>query len=588
MTDTRTQRRLAAVLAADVVGYSRLMQVNEAETLDRLKLLWRDVMTPNVERHRGRVVKVMGDGVLVEFGSAVDAVECAVAVQAGFLAANDGVPEDRRILLRIGINLGDVIVQGGDLYGDGVNVAARLEGVAEPGGICVSAKVFAEVQGKVAAAFTDMGEQVLKNIAQPLRVFGVAPAVGTHIPAARPKTGHDRLSIAVLPFVNMSGDAENEYFADGLSEDIITALSRSVTLAVIARTSSFTYKGKTDDIKRIAAELDVAYVLEGSVRRTGDRLRVTAQLIDGGTGTHLWAEKYDGLAQDAFDIQDQITRSVAASTHTKIFSTLERSHSTLDRIGSPAYRLALAANAQLFQMTSESFARGAALAEEALTLDPDCALAYRMRANAFIARLATGEFPHSAENTERALALAADAMRRAPSDAWTHWAMAFALAEAGRFEQALDECDVGLEINPNASMILGDKGDYLVMLGRTVEAIPLCEMALRLNPRDPIGYWWENSIATARMIAGDAAGALDMARRVALRKPDHIRAGIVWLAAAGLLRQGDEAAAALRHCRDHAPEMTLSNVMPHYIPTFRRPEDRDLLTRGLRQAGLPA
>ena len=587
MTDPRTQRRLAAILAADVVGYSRLMGVDEAGTLAALRTRWKDVLTPCVARHRGRVVKVMGDGVLVEFGSAVDAVECAVALQAGFGAANEGVAEDHRITLRIGINLGDVIVQGGDLYGDGVNIAARLEGLAEPGGLCVSAKVYAEVQGKVSVSFTDMGEQALKNIAQPLRVYRVAPSGNAPATAAAPRAAHDKPSIAVLPFVNMSGDAENEYFADGLTEDIITALSRSATLSVIARTSSFAYKGKTDDIKRIATELDVGYILEGSVRRSGNRLRVTAQLIDATTNAHLWAEKFDGLADDVFDIQDQITRSVAASTDTQISSTLERSQSALNRIGSPAYRLAVQAVAQVYQMTPHSLAKAATLADEAVSLDPDDAYARRTRATVFILRLSTGEIPHSPENIDAALALATDSVRRANMSDGAHWQMALALAEAGRFEEAVAECDVGLEINPNATMLLGDKGDYLAMLGRPDEAIPLCELSLRLNPRDPAGYWHENSIATAHLIAGDTARALDMSRGVAMRKPDHIRAGIIWAASAGLLGRVDESRAALGHCRDHAPAMTLSNVMPHYIPAFRRAQDRDLLIRGLRQAGLP-
>jgi TolB-like protein len=587
MTDPRAHRRLAAILAADVVGYSRLMGADEGGTLAALRARWKDVLTPAVARHRGRVVKVMGDGVLVEFGSAVDAVECAVAVQAGFAAANAGVAEDRRIMLRVGINLGDVIVQGGDLYGDGVNIAARLEGAAEPGGICVSAKVMAEVEGKARVGFADMGERVLKNIATPLRVFGVTlsdrPSAGT----SERRPAHDKPSIAVLPFVNMSGGDENEYFADGLTEDIITALSRSATLSVIARTSSFAYKGKTADIKRIATELDAVYILEGSVRRSGNRLRVTAQLIDATTGVHLWAEKFDGLADDAFDIQDQITRSVAASAHIQIFAAPDRSQRALEMIGSPAYQLSLQAMAQMFEMTSEAFAKCAALAERALALDPDCAHAHLMRGIAFVLRLATGDIPHSPENIDRVLQLAAETVRRAARNEWSHWLMAFALAEAGRFEQAVAEYDAGLALNPNAAVILADKGDSLTMLGRPDESLPLIELALRLNPRDPTAYWMETGIATAHLIAGDAAQAMELAWRIALRKPEHIRAGIIWAASAGLLGRHDNAATALQHCLARVPGLTLSNVMPHYFPRFHRAQDRNLLIRGLQLAGMP-
>ena len=583
MSAGNVDRRLAAILAADVVGYSRLMEVNEEQTMAALQWHRREFFDPTMSRHGGRIFKVMGDGFLVEFSSVLNAARCAVEIQTGMAERNQDVPQDQRIIFRIGVNLGDVMVDGADLNGDGVNVAARLEGLAEPGGICISAKVHAEVRGKLDVTFTDMGERDLKNIAQPVQVFRItAPG---HLHAAAPKpTAHDKPSIAVLPFVNMSGDAEIDYFADGLAEDIITALSRAATLSVMARTSSFSYKGKTDDIKRIAAELNVVYILEGSVRRVGNRLRVTAQLIDATSGAHLWAEKFDGPTDDVFDIQDHITQSVAAATETQIFSTLERS---IDLIGSPAYRLALQANAFLFQMTGQSLAKAAALADEALSLDPDCDYAKNMRASAFNLRLAIRAFPHSPENIERALALATDRVRRGYMDESAHWLMAVALSEAGRFEQAVAECDVGLEINPNATTILGDKGDYLAILGRPDEAIPLCELALRLNPRYPAGYWFENSIATAHLISGDPARALDMSRRVAMRKPDHIRASIVWAASAGLLRQMEEAQQALRHCLDRAPDMTLSNVMPRYIPTFRRTQDRDVLIRGLQQAGLP-
>ncbi|MEO5615763.1 MAG: adenylate/guanylate cyclase domain-containing protein [Cypionkella sp.] len=363
MTEDNVDRRLAAILAADVVGYSRLMDVNEERTMAAIKHHRREFFDPTMAKHGGRIFKVMGDGFLVEFGSVVCAVRCAAELQAGLAARNQDVPEDQRIVFRIGVNLGDVMVEGDDLNGGGVNVAARLEGLAEPGGICISAKVLAEVRGKLDAGYVDMGDQMLKNIAQPVRVFRITAPSQPQARALSSTAAQDKISIAVLPFVNMSGDAEIEHFADGLSEDIITALSRFNKLSVIARTSSFAYKGKTHDIKRIAAELDVGYILEGSVRKSGNRLRVTAQLIDGTSGAHVWAEKFDGLADDIFDIQDHITRSVASATDNYIFTIVERSQWSRDQIGATAYRLAAQANANLYQMTPKSLVEAAALAE---------------------------------------------------------------------------------------------------------------------------------------------------------------------------------------------------------------------------------
>jgi len=311
MAEERAQRRLAAILAADVVGYSRLMQLDEAGTLTALKERLRKVLQPAVTGHRGRIIKVMGDGVLVEFASAVDAVECAVGLQEAMETANAGLPEDRRIVLRIGINLGDVIVEGSDLYGDGVNIAARLEALADPGSVFVSRTVFNHVRGKVKLGFDDLGDQQLKNIAEPVRVYRVR-ASGEPMP--RPSLAlPDKPSIAVLPFRNMSGEPEQEYFADGMVDDIITALSRFRSLFVIARNSSFAYKDRAVDVKQVGRELGVRYVLEGGVRKAADRLRITGQLIDASTGAHLWADHFDGALSEVFQLQDQVAASVVGA-----------------------------------------------------------------------------------------------------------------------------------------------------------------------------------------------------------------------------------------------------------------------------------
>jgi len=307
-----TIRRLAAILAADVAGYSRLIGADEGGTLQALKAIRAELIDPTIVAHNGRLVKTTGDGLLVEFGSVVDALRCATEVQAGMAERNATAPPDKRIEFRIGINMGDIVVEDGDIFGDGVNVAARLEGLAEPGGICVSARVQEDASGKLDLAFEDLGEQALKNITRPVRAYRVATGL---VPGAAPEMPAlplpDKPSIAVLPFANMSGDPEQEYFADGMVEEIITALSRIRSLFVIARNSSFTYKGQAVDVKQVGRGLGVRYVLEGSVRKAGSRVRISAQLIDATNGTHLWADRFDGSLEDVFDLQDKVASSVA-------------------------------------------------------------------------------------------------------------------------------------------------------------------------------------------------------------------------------------------------------------------------------------
>ena len=324
MSGERVERRLTAILAADVAGYSRLMGQDEAGTLARLRAHRRELIDPKIAEHKGRIVKTTGDGILIEFPSVVEAVACAVAVQRGMAERNTPVPEDQRIVFRVGVNLGDIIVEGDDIHGDGVNVAARLEGIAEPGGICVSGIVHDQVRDKLDLTFEDMGETALKNIARPVRVYRVqlAPAE-TALTASSVKPTPtlalpDKPSIAVLPFQNMSGDPEQEYFADGMVEEITTAIARLPWLFVIARNSSFTYKGKAVDVKQVGRELGVRYVLEGSVRKAGQQVRITGQLIDTATGAHIWADRIDGTLDDIFELQDQVASSVAGAIEPKL------------------------------------------------------------------------------------------------------------------------------------------------------------------------------------------------------------------------------------------------------------------------------
>jgi len=394
------ERRLAAILAADVVGYSRLMQVDEVGTLTALKARRTEILQPLVSKHRGRIVKLMGDGVLVEFASAVNAVECAVQLQDAIDAANNDVPEDQRIVLRVGINLGDVMVEGQDLYGDGVNVAARLEALAEPGSVFVSQTVFSHVKGKTKLDFEDLGEQNLKNMAQQVKVYRVSGTVAPGLQATVVKSVMpSKPSIAVLPFVNMSGDPEQEFFADGLTEDIITALSRISGFLVIARTSTFTYKGKPTDVKRVAKELGVRYVMEGSVRRAGDRLRVTAQLIDAETGHHIWVERYDRSIAELFEIQDDITRSVAASTQTQVALAEALAAESRPSTDFKAIDMVAKARARAYDQTPEAMAEASNLVEEAIRVDPTLPGAHIVRAAVFMHRMWFGEIPYDAANT---------------------------------------------------------------------------------------------------------------------------------------------------------------------------------------------
>jgi adenylate cyclase len=378
LSGERVERRLAAILAADVAGYSRLMGHDEAGTLARLKALRRELIDPKIAEHKGRIVKTTGDGILIEFPSVVEAVACAVAVQQGMARHNAAVPQDQRIEFRVGINSGDVIVEDGDIHGDGVNIAARLEAFAKPGGICVSAMVQDQVRGRLDCTFEDTGEQSLKNIARPVRVYRVGATIGPPAsgrqaggtPAVQPALPlPDKPSIAVLPFQNMSGDPEQEYFADGMVEEIITALSRIRWLFVIARNSSFTYKGQAVDLKRVGRELGVRYVLEGSVRKSGNRVRITGQLIDALTGTHLWADRFDGSLEDVFDLQDKVASSVVGV----IEPTLRQAEIERARRSRPdsldAYDLYLRALARFYRYAKEDFDEAIALLQQALAID---------------------------------------------------------------------------------------------------------------------------------------------------------------------------------------------------------------------------
>ena len=451
MATERLERRLTAILAADVAGYSRLTGADEESTHVQLQDHFRSLVDPKIAEHRGRVVKNTGDGMLAEFGSVVDAVRCAVDIQRGMAERNADVPEQKRIVFRIGINMGDIIMDRGDIFGDGVNVAARLEGVAEPGGICVSGRVQEDARGKLDVSFEDAGEQPLKNIARPVRVYRVRFA-GGDTPAAIPQrlALPDKPSIAVLPFQNMSGDPEQEYFADGMVEEITTALSRIRWLLVIARNSSFTHKSRAVNVKLVGRELGVRYVLEGSVRKAANRVRITAQLIDVGTGAHLWADRFDGALEDIFDLQDQLTASVVGAISPKLEQAeIERAQrkptESLD-----AYDYYLRGLASIRAWTREGNDEALRLFYNSIDLDPSFAPANGMAAWCWVQRKAMGWITDRIREIDETARLARRAAALGRDDAVALSTAGFALAYVAHdAETGAAFIDRGVALKPN-------------------------------------------------------------------------------------------------------------------------------------------
>src|SRR5215813_1037278 len=428
MSEARVERRLAAILAVDVAGYSRLMGEDEEGTLASLRAIRRELGDPKIKEHRGRIVKTTGDGLLVEFASVVDAVRCAVETQREMAARNAGIPLERRIEFRMGINLGDIIVEDGDIFGDGVNIAARLEALAEPGEICVSRVVRDQVRDKLDFSFADMGEQQVKNIARPVRVYSIGSQVSNPQgeaqeapPAVQALALPEKPSLVVLPFQNMTGDAEQEYFVDGMVEEITTAISRLPWLFVIARNSAFTYKGKAIDVKQVAQELGVRYVLEGSVRKSGNRVRITGQLIDTATGAHIWADRFDGALDDIFELQDQVASSVAGAIEPRLRqSEIERA-SRKPAASLTAYDLYLRALAQHHRYTEEGLAEAVVLARQALAIDPSYAPAAALVGRCRVLQRVQGWGALSDEDVGEACRLARQALEAERDDADTIW-----------------------------------------------------------------------------------------------------------------------------------------------------------------------
>lgn len=588
----RTQRRLAAIVSTDVVGYSRLMGADESGTLARMKAHRQDLWTPEIEKHGGRIVGAAGDSLLVEFASAVSAVECSLAVQQGMAEREAGQFEDTRMLLRIGINIGEVVADGDDIYGDGVNVAARLQALAPSGGICLSGKVHDEITGKVAATFEDAGTQAVKNIARPVQIWHWPPAGPNEAEVLAAGSGSalplpDKPSVAVLPFDNMSGDPEQGYFADGMAEDIITALSRIGWLFVIGRNSSFAYKGKAVGLSQIGRELGVRYVLEGSVRKAGSRVRVTAQLIDTESGDHIWAEKYNGSLDDVFDLQDQITAAVVGAIEPRLRAS-ELARSKRKRPDSlKAYDLLLRAMSRMAAVDIASYDEAESLLEKAIDLEPDYAHALGMAAWCSALRVFWGWSQSPADDLKKVMEFGRRALQEDASDPIVLRCVALGSILTKRdFQGSLDLANRSLEIDPNSAVGWGTRGWLNAWLGDSEAAIADFDQAMRLSPFDV----WEAHFALGKSFSlsqlGHADDAVRVARRAMQLMPDAPPSLRVAIGALELAGKHEEAAVLASRHKQLEPGFSIEQWIEN--GPFRRTLGQQSFCDALHRAGLPA
>jgi adenylate cyclase len=589
LAEERVERRLAAILCADVVEYSRLMGADEEKTLAVLKSHRRELIDPLIDQHRGRIFKTTGDGMLIEFASVVDAVRCAVVVQKGMEDRNANLPERERIRFRIGINVGDVMVDEGDMFGDGVNVAARIEALAAPGEICVSASVREQVGEKLPIGFADFGEHSVKNIARPVRVYRVEKSIEP-IPGGAddrgtppPALAEDGPSVAVLPFTNMSGDAEQEYFVDGIVEDIITGLSRIKWLFVIARNSTFTYKGRAVDLKQVGRDLAVRYVLEGSLRKAGNRVRLTAQLIEAASGRHVWAERYDRALDDIFAVQDEITLSVVGAIEPSLRQAeIERAKrkrpDSLD-----AYDLYLRALPHLHAAMPGDADKALALLHQALALQPDYAAANAAAAFAHEIRYMRGGLNQA--DKEAALHYARTAIEAGADDAATLATAGFVIGLVEHdYETAMNAIDGALALTASSAWALGSGAVILGHAGRTTEAIEYGARALRLSPLDPEIWHTHVGIAIAHCAAGSWEEAVAACRHTMRANPRFSLPHVLQAAALSFLGRREEAAAAAARVPELEPGFTVSGFVRAHTG---RADIWEPIGDALRQLGLP-
>ncbi len=581
------ERRLTAILSADMVGYSRLMGQDELGTLSSLKAHRRELIDCKIAEHHGRIVKVTGDGMLVEFASVVNAVACAVEIQRSMRRRNEDVPQDRRIEFRVGINLGDIIVDGDDIFGDGVNVAARLEGIAPPGGVTISASVRDHVGDRLGLAFEDMGEQELKNIDHAVRAYRVV-LEGAKAPAAvRPSPGAlalpNKPSIAVLPFVNMGGDPEQDYFADGLVEDLITSLSKVAGFFVIARNSTFAYKGRAVDIRQVAKELGVRYVLEGSVRKAANRLRITGQLIEGASATHVWADKFEGAVEDIFDLQDQITESIVGA----IEPSLRRAEIERARRKGPdrldAYDLYLRAMPHAYANTPARTVEALRLLDEALALEPNYASAHGYAAwcheQLF---LRSGFHPEdraaALKHAHIALSIGTDDPQALSIGAFVHAMITH------DYDRAIGALDRALRMDPNSALAFGFSALVHMLSERYDRGTEHAFKALRLSPFDPLNYHPYLALAWIHLFTERYEEAVNFSTLAIQANPDFSILHASLVASLAELGRLDAARAAGERLLELAPAWTIDGFVRM---DFVRPQLMDQFAAAFRKAGLP-
>src|SRR5262245_5065834 len=539
MAESRVDRRLAAILAGDVAGYSRLMEADEEGTLSQLNAYRREFLEPKIADHRGRIVKRTGDGVLIEFASAVDAVRCAIEIQRDMFERNASVSQEKRIELRIAIHVGDIIIEDGDIFGDGVNIAARLEGIAQPGGICISDDAYRQVRGKLDANFQDRGEHELKNIARPVRVYelqttgGVARASVLALP--------DKPSIAVLPFQNLSGAIEQGYLADGITEDIITALTRFHWLFVIARNSSFVYKHKSLDAKQIAQELGVAYLIEGSVRKSGQRIRISAQLVEATSGKHVWAERYDLELTEVFAIQDEIAERVAGAIEPELLKTEGAQAAARHTDNITAWDLVRRGTWHFHQVTRENHLKARELFRQACKLDPELPEAHLWLGRVSAGVVAYGWSDNPVADLQEGMEAALKAVQLDERNPYAHYALAIVSVYADRFEQSISATRRAIEISPSFALGHLVLGMAFLFSGRASEAIAPLEYGLRLSPYDPQNFVWFNILALARFFSGRAEAGLEAAARALQVRPNWSTSLEVLVCCYAALGKWDEA-----------------------------------------------
>jgi len=591
LSSEHVERRLAAILAADVAGYSRLMGADEEGTLARLKAVRKAIVDPAIASHRGHIVKTTGDGMLIEFASAVDAVRSAVEIQRSMAEQNAAVPPDQRIEFRIGTHVGDVIIDDNDIFGDGVNIAARLEGIAEPGGVCMSDDAYRQVRGKVDIAFEDMGPQNLKNITEPMRAWrlkmsaSASAATSTKPPVKFTQTQAlalpDKPSIAVLPFQNMSGDPEQEYFADGMVEDIITALSRFRSLFVIARNSSFTYKGQAVDVKQAGRDLGVRYVLEGSVRKAGNRIRITGQLIDAVTGAHLWAERYDRDLSNIFALQDEIAASVAGVIEPALAAAeqqrvLRKPPERLDAW--EAYQRGLW---HFHRYRPDENKTAMAFFSQAIALDPNFApghYGYALALQWDIWHFSSRPFLE-VQGTAREEAQIAVSLDN--NDAMAHAVLAHMMMWGSEWEAAIAEARTAVALNPNSAFVISMLGCVLGFGGYREEALDRLQQAMRASPHDPLIWLWSLWCAVLQFFSRDFVAALQTLRQVVRLRPGYGPPYEYIAASLAYLGQSDEAREAL----ERIPPQSLEQLQRfEQRPPWLRPEDYALRVEGVRLA----